>query len=106
MIVRTWSGRVPLTHGDGFHAHLLATGVADYRSHPGCVDVRMWRSSDGMAATFTLVSLWTDMAAIRAYAGDCPETAVLYPEDGRFALDPDLRVEHHTLLLADPAVAR
>jgi quinol monooxygenase YgiN len=105
MIVRTWSGRVPSEHGAGFHEHLLATGVADYRAQPGCVDVRLWCSDDGVTATFTLVSIWTDLSAIRAYAGDRPEIAVLYPEDGRFGLEPDRNVRHHTLLLADPRVS-
>jgi len=105
MIVRTWSGRVPALHRDGFYAHLLATGVADYRAQHGCVDVRLWCSDDGTTATFTLVSLWTDMAAIRTYAGDQPEVAVLYPNDERFALDPDRTVQHHRLLLADPVAA-
>ena len=41
MIVRTWNGRVPSEHSAGFHKHLLATGVADYRAQPGCVDVDM-----------------------------------------------------------------
>jgi len=104
MIVRTWSGRVPVAHAEGFHAHLLATGVADYRKHSGCCDVRLWRRDDADVAIFTLVSLWTDMDAIRAYAGEAPETAVLYPEDEAFELVPDRIVEHHLLLLADPGV--
>lgn len=29
MIVRTWSGRVPLAHTDGFRTRLLATGVSE-----------------------------------------------------------------------------
>lgn len=104
MIVRTWSGRVPLAHADLFHAHLLATGVADYRAQPGCHEVRLWRADEGAIARFTLVSIWSDMDAIRTYAGDEPEVAVLYPDDERFELVPDRVVEHHALVLADPSV--
>ena len=104
MIVRIWTGRVPVANAEGFYGHLLATGVAGYRKHSGCCDVRLWRRDDAGVAEFTLVSLWTDMDAIRAYAGETPEIAVLYPEDEAFGLDPDRTVQHHQLLLADPAV--
>ena len=29
MIVRSWSGRVPVAHAGEFRRHLLATGIAD-----------------------------------------------------------------------------
>lgn len=29
MIARSWDGRVPRRHADGFHQHRLVTGVAD-----------------------------------------------------------------------------
>jgi quinol monooxygenase YgiN len=104
MIVRTWTGRVPVANAEDFHAHLLATGVADYRKNSGCCDVRLWRRDDADVAVFSLVSLWIDMDAIRAYAGEALEIAVLYPEDEAFELDPDRTVQHHQLLLADPMV--
>jgi imidazolonepropionase-like amidohydrolase len=31
-IARVWSGHVPAAEADGFHRHLLATGVADVRA--------------------------------------------------------------------------
>jgi hypothetical protein len=106
MIVRTWSGRVPLAQAGGFHAHLLATGVAEYRAQPGCRAIWLWRSDEeGGIARFTLMSVWTNMAAIRGYAGEDPQVAMLYADDARFGLVPDRVVEHHALLLADPGIA-
>jgi len=106
MIVRTWSGRVPLAHAEGFHAHLSRTGVADYRRQAGCAEIRLWRRDEAGSALFTLVSTWIGMDAIRAYAGDRPEIAVLYPDDDRFELVPDRHVTHHELVASEPSITR
>lgn len=106
MIVRTWSGRVPLAHADGFRAHLLATRVADYRLQPGCREVRLWcADAEDRTVRFPLVSVCSDMDAIRAYADDEPADAALYPDDERFELVPDRVAVHHALVLADPPVS-
>lgn len=101
MIARTWSGKVPADHADGFYRHLIKTGVADYRRQPGCVSVALWRRREKDWVHFTLLSEWTDMAAIRSYAGDTPEVAVLYPDDEQFQLVPDLLVTHYEVLRVD-----
>jgi quinol monooxygenase YgiN len=98
VIVRTWSGKVPIDQADGFHRHLLATGVGDYRHRPGCADIALWRRDQDGWAVFTLVSTWRDLDSIRGYAGDDYERAVLYPDDDRYGLVPDLSALHHELL--------
>jgi hypothetical protein len=103
VIARSWGGRVPLAHADGFHRHLLATGVADYQRQPGCLDVQLWRRDADGWASFLLLSVWRDLDAIRAYAGDCPEVAVLYPEDDAFGLVPDRSVTHYTVVSLERA---
>ena len=105
MIARTWGGKVPIEHASGFHLHLLKTGVADYRRHPGCLDVTLWRRDMEGWAHFLLSSEWRDMDAIRAYAGDTPEVAVLYPEDEVFGLIPDATVTHYAVLRLEKAGA-
>lgn len=98
MIVRTWSGKVPLGKAEGFHRHLLATGVKDYRCRAGCLDIALWRRDEDGWAVFTLVSTWSDVETIRAYAGHDLERAMLYPDDQSFDLVPDLRAHHHQLV--------
>ncbi len=105
MIERTWAGKVPVDQAVAFHGHLLRTGVADYRAQTGCVAVRLWsRTVDGWAH-FLLCSTWTDMDAIRRYAGPTPERAVLYADDDAFGLVPDLHVTHYEVLALDGAAA-
>lgn len=38
------------------------------------------------------------MEAIRGYAGESPDVAVLYPKDDAFGLVPDLTVTHYLVL--------
>jgi hypothetical protein len=38
---------------------------------------------------------WMSMDAIRAFAGDTPEVAVLYPGDDAYGLIPDLIGTHY-----------
>jgi hypothetical protein len=98
MIARTWGGQVPLSQAEGFCAHLMRTGVADYRQQPGCHEVRLLRRDGDGWTHFLLLSVWQDMAAIRVYAGEKPEVAVLYPEDDAFGLIPDRTVTHYQVM--------
>lgn len=98
MIARTWGGRVPIEHAEGFYRHLLDTGVADYSRQPGCVDVQLWRRTSDRWAHFVLCSIWVSMEAIRSYAGDRPELAAPYPKDDAFQMVPDITVTHYDVL--------
>jgi hypothetical protein len=40
-------------------------------------------------------SLWDDMDAVRAFAGDDATRAVYYPEDDRFLVERGSIVEHY-----------
>lgn len=102
MIARTWGGKVPEAQAGAFHRHLLLTGVADYRAQDGCLEVRLWRRDAEGWAHFLLSSVWRDMAAVRAYAGETPEVAVLYPGDDAFGLVPDRDVTHYHVLDLEP----
>lgn len=102
MIVRNWSGRVPLDRAEAFRRHIKATGMEEFRNQPGCVDLELWRRDEDGWAIFTLVSTWKDMASIIAHAGPDPTCAIHYPGDEAFGLIPDLMVTHHELIEIAP----
>lgn len=95
MIARMWGGKVPLECAESFHQHLLNTGVRDYGRQAGCIEIKVLRRDAEGWAHFLLFSVWESWDAIRAYAGDVPEKAVLYADDERFSLVPDLTVAHY-----------
>ena len=55
------------------------------------------RRRDGDLERFDLITLWDDMDAVRAFAGDEPERAVFYPADDDFLLERDEHVTHHVV---------
>jgi heme-degrading monooxygenase HmoA len=94
MIARQWHGAVPKKHAAGFYQHLLATGVEHSRSVPGNVGAQVLRREEGERIHFTLITFWTSLDAIKCFAGENHESAVLYPGDSIYELVPDPMVVH------------
>ncbi len=103
MIVRMWGGKVPLEYATRFHRHLLETGVKDYRKQSGCTEIKLLRRDADRWANFRLISVWTSMSAVHAYAGQEAEIAVLYPGDPEFGLIPDAGATHYDVLSLESA---
>lgn len=100
MIARIWEGRTRAADADEYVSYLEGTGFADYRSTPGNHGVLALRRIDGDEATFTVITLWRDLDAIRAFAGDDVEVARYYPEDTRYLLAMPRTVAHHEVVHA------
>ena len=95
MIARIWRGVVRTEDADEYVAYVRDTGIEHYRSTPG--NVGAWilhRPIDGLTEIVTF-SLWEDMDAVRAFAGDDPSRAVYYPEDDRFLVERSSIVDHY-----------
>lgn len=95
MIARTWHGAVRAESADAYHAYLLRTGLADYRSAAGNRGVLALRRTTGEVTHYLLVTLWDDFAAIHAFAGDDIERARYYPEDEAYLLELERYVTHY-----------
>ncbi|WP_420139665.1 hypothetical protein [Sphingomonas sp.] len=98
-ILRRWASRIRTEDEAAYIAYIGDTGLADYRATPGNLGAQMLLRTlgDGTSEVTTL-SWWTDMDAIRAFAGDAIETARYYPDDDRFLLDKPEHVEHHRIV--------
>ena len=95
MIARVWRGAVRAADGDAYADYMQGTGVAGYAATAGNLGVWMLRRDVGELTEFVMFTLWDSMDAIRAFAGDDPETAVFYPEDDRFLVERDERAVHY-----------
>jgi heme-degrading monooxygenase HmoA len=97
LIARIWRGATRMRDAEAYVAYLRRTGLAEYRATPGNAGAWvLWREVDGKAEFLTL-SFWESEDAIRVFAGEDIGQAVFYPEDDRFLLRRDLRVEHYRL---------
>jgi heme-degrading monooxygenase HmoA len=55
---------------------------------------------------FVTLSLWDSMDAIRAFAGEDVDAAVLYPEDERYLIGGESRTAHYDVADQIPDRAR
>jgi heme-degrading monooxygenase HmoA len=98
MIARTWTGTVLRADADEYADYIRATGFDEYARTPGNRGAWMLRRDDGERTEFVTLSLWESKDAIRAFAGDDIEAAVLYPEDRRYLIDGASTVTHHEVV--------
>jgi hypothetical protein len=81
MIARTWTGTVHRADAEEYAEYIRATGFAEYGQTPGSRGAWLLRHDDGDRTEFITLSLWENVDAIRTFAGDDIEAAVLYTED-------------------------
>ena len=105
MIARIWRGRTKEEDGDRYAEYIKNTGVPGQRSTAGNKASIILRRSNGDEAEFLVFSLWESWDAIRAFAGDKPEIAVYYPDDGEYLLEFEPEVRHYRVEVAELAVS-
>ncbi len=66
---------------------MIERAAPDYGSVDGLMHLYFTRRDEGDVAHFLLVTLWRDMEAVKAFAGDDPAKAKYYPEDHKYLLE-------------------
>jgi heme-degrading monooxygenase HmoA len=95
MIARIWSGAVRTTDAGTYADYIRDTGFAEYGRTPGNRGAWLLRRDDGGTTEFLTLSLWDTVDAIRAFAGEDIEAAVLYPEDERYLIGGESSIRHY-----------
>ena len=95
MVARIWRGAVKHEDADEYVQYVRDTGIEHYRSTPGNRGAWILSRQLGSLTEIVTFSLWDDMDAVRAFAGDDPTRAVYYPEDNRFLVERSSIVEHY-----------
>ena len=98
MVARTWAGATRAADADAYLEYLHATGLAAYQATPGNRGVLALRRIAGDRAEFLLLTLWDSIEAIQRFAGNDIDRAVFYPEDERFLVARDERVNHYEVV--------
>ena len=94
MIARTWRGATRAEDAEAYLEYLEKTGFHEYRATPGNRGVLGLRRVVDGRAELLLVTLWESEEAIRKFAGEDIDRAVFYPEDDRFLIEKEERVDH------------
>jgi heme-degrading monooxygenase HmoA len=95
MIARLWHGRVATANATAYREFLRRRAAPDYGSVPGNLGVHILERREGDVTHFMTLTFWTDMTAVRAFAGADVEAARYYPEDRDFLLEFEPRVVHY-----------
>jgi heme-degrading monooxygenase HmoA len=95
VVARIWRGAVRNEDADEYVVYVRETGIDHYRSTPGNQGAWILHRQRGDLTEIVTFSLWDDMAAVSAFAGDDPSRAVYYPEDDRFLVERGPTVEHY-----------
>ncbi len=94
MIARSWRGAVRREDAAAYAQYIDETGMQEYARTPGNRGAWMLTREVGELTEFVTFSLWDDVAAIKAFAGEDYETAVFYPEDDRYLVERDATCTH------------
>jgi hypothetical protein len=94
MIARIWRGAVPAAKAEAYQTLMREVALADYRATPGNLGAWCLHRVEGDTAHFEMLTFWTDLEAIKGFAGEEVERARYYDFDDDFLLEKPERVEH------------
>jgi heme-degrading monooxygenase HmoA len=97
MIVRLWHGWTDSAHADAYEALLaqeIFPGIRE-RSIDGFLSIELLRREDGSSVEFVTVMRFASMGAVRAFAGEDFETAVVPPKARALLARFDDRSRHY-----------
>lgn len=102
MIARIWRGWAPQRWADDYQRH-YQTEVSDHlKAVSGFRGAQLLRRDEGGEVAFTSITWFTDLDAVRRFAGDDYERAVV-EDDAQAALSRwDERVSHHEVAVSVP----
>jgi heme-degrading monooxygenase HmoA len=98
MIGRLWHGWTTPENAPRYEEHLRRETFPGLRTIEGYVDGYVLRRDSGDRVDFAVLTLWESLEAIRAFAGDDYETAVVPPAARRALCGFDEQVTHYEVL--------
>ena len=99
MIARTWSGWTTPARAEDYQRHYEDEVAGHLRAVPGFRGARLLRREESGRVVFTSITFFEDLPAVRAFAGEEYELAVV-ADAARAALSGwDQQVTHHEVLV-------
>jgi heme-degrading monooxygenase HmoA len=96
MIARLWRGVASTSaDADRYQRHVTIKVFASLAAIQGHRGARVLRREHGGRVEFLVMTLWDSMDAVRSFAGDNPEAAVVEPEARAVLSDYDNFVRHY-----------
>jgi heme-degrading monooxygenase HmoA len=98
MVVRSWRGVAKRDQADAYVRHLQNDTFPLLARIPGFVTAAIWHRDVPIGVEFVIVTHWESIDAIRRFAGEPVDTAVVPPEVRAMMLTCDERVAHYEVV--------
>ncbi len=80
MFVRIWRGQATTAKADAYVSHVTEAVFPSLKGLPGHRGAYLLRREVDLHVEFLAVTFWESLEAIRAFAGDAVETAIVEPQ--------------------------
>ena len=107
MISRHWMGLAKADQAEAYVHHLRHDTFPSLAKIPGFIEASILRRDTKAGAEFLIVTVWDSLSAIKAFAGEPPDIAVVPASVQAMMLRYDERVVHYEIadtFIADEAV--
>ena len=99
MIARMWRGSAIRERADDYVKHLERSVVPELQQIDGFRGVYLLQQDSSDGVEFVVMTLWESMEAIRKFAGENPEVAVVAPAAQALFREYDAEVKHFEIAL-------
>jgi heme-degrading monooxygenase HmoA len=103
VIARIWRARATPQRVSEYDAYFKATVVPELTAIPGYEGATLLHHAEDDRVEVTVITWWTSLEAVRAFAGEAVETAVVHDTAARMLLDFDREVVHHDVVFNEPS---
>jgi heme-degrading monooxygenase HmoA len=100
MISRHWKGITRRDQADAYISHLKRETLPALRVIPGFVEASILRRDVAAGAEFQIITVWESLEAIRAFAGEDAEVAVVPHVARDMMVEFEERASHYEVVHA------
>ena len=98
MILRVWHARADADRRNAYPEHFRQSVLPDLRAVPGFLGATLAARDLDETVEFTVITRWASLDAIRGFAGDALDRAVVEPAAMLALRDYDHTVDHLTVI--------
>ena len=98
MIARIWTARATAARAPEYDAYFQETVMPELQGIPGFEGATLLNGVTGDRVEITVITWWTSIDAVRAFAGEAVETAVVHDDAARVLIDFDRTVTHRGVI--------
>ncbi|HEX9379411.1 MAG TPA: antibiotic biosynthesis monooxygenase [Gaiellaceae bacterium] len=99
MIARLWHGWTAPQNADAYEDFLRTKMFPSIHRVPGYLGADLLRRADGEEIAFVTITRFESLDAVRAFAGEAYEQAVVEPEARELLSRFDARSEHYEIVI-------